>query len=447
MRVVLDQPDGLGNCIEQEQIADYVYMYPPRQAYRPLDPAEALRSSFRSLDKSNDLNLYFHFPFCKQICAFCNLFSTVERDEDKFEVYLDYVLKELDTFAKHVAGKKIETLYLGGGTPSLLSPHLFERLFIFLRERTGVDVSQVSEVALEVAPDTVEEEKFKRYREIGINRVNLGVQSLSPGELHVIGRRYGCSTPLHALDIVQRIGFDNICVDLIYGLFGQTMESWQSSVMEVLEREPETICAYALTLRPVTGFSARGYRHVDGASQLAKYDFARETLVTAGYRQETHVRYIKQGKGGYLQKANHWRLQNVLGIGAGARSYLWEGDFRSGYSVRRRKEALHHYMARVAQTGYGFADGFLMTDDERRRKAVILGLLHLDRQWYVDMFGDDPLDDFPEQFAELSRLDLVTCDKRLVMLTAKGVRHRDLIVQSFFSEKVRELLATFDYVE
>ena len=427
--------------------ADYVYMYPPRQAYRPLAPALLTPAVTKSLDNATNLNLYFHFPFCEQICAFCNLFAVSKAHDDLLDVYLCALVRELEYYAPLLAGKAISTIYLGGGTPSIFEPRHFARLFDIISDLLGVNVHNVPEVALEVSPSTVRADKFREFNELGINRVNLGFQSLDDKELSAIGRAYGSAIPRNAIEIVQNIGFRNVCVDLIYGLEGQDFRSWQASVDEVIEFGPPTVCAYALTLRPRTGFAARGYQILDGAEQYAKYDYVNAALKNSGYAQETNVRWVRGPNGGYIQKQNHWALEAIMGFGAGARGYLWECDYRNGYSVRHRMRALRDYLNSVDRYGHGRTDGFLMDDDERRRKAVILGLIDLNRLSYRDRFGGWPEDYFHDELRMLNDLELTNSSADRLRLTALGIRHRDLLVQQFFSPRVQKLLKSFNYDE
>lgn len=430
---------------EEAVIGDYVYMYPPRQTYRSFGTADVLPLIVSSLERSDSLNLYVHFPFCRQTCAFCNLFTVVSRDESLFETYTACLERETAYYGRWIQGKRIGTVYIGGGTPSLLPTRLLARLLRYLQDCIGFDISRVDEVSLEVSPETVDYEKLCALRDLGINRVNIGMQSAADEELHLIGRRYGSSTPLRALEIAQGVGFRNVCVDLIYGLQGQTFDSWRASLEAVLRFGPDTVCAYPLTLRPVTGFSEKGYRFVSAQDQYTKYDYARARLTADGYHQETHVRYVKNQRGGYLQKSNHWSLQNVLGLGAGARSYLWHCDYRNGYGARNRMRVLNRYMENVRSLGHGREDGFVMDEDERRRKAVILGLIDLNRAWFGKLFGADPVEVFPLELGIFSELGLLEQQGEHFRLASRGVRHRDVLVQALFSERVRALVKDFDY--
>ncbi|MET8468904.1 coproporphyrinogen-III oxidase family protein [Streptomyces sp. NPDC006422] len=429
--------------------ADYTYMYPPRQTYGPVASDDLTAAVGRSLANSvgGPLNLYLHFPFCEQICGFCNLFAVASRDTDLIDTYITTLLRELDAYAPLVSGHTLDTLYLGGGTPSLISPAQLARLFEGIERRLGTDIAAIPEVAMEVSPSTVEPAKFREFHRLGINRVNLGFQSLADTELAAIGRDYTSATPLRALTEVMEVGFGNVCVDLIYGLPGQDHASWRHSVDTVIGHAPQTVCAYALTLRPRTGFDLRGYHSIDGADQYAKYDYVDERLREAGYRQQTHVRWARGPSGGYRQKANHWGLQPLVGLGAGARGYLWECDYRNGYSVRHRMRVLRDYLEAVPRHTHGRTDGFLMDDDERRRKAVILGLTDLDPDWYRKTFDATPEDHFGPQLATLHRMGLLESTPDRLRLTRLGLRHRDVIVQHFFSGQVRDRLLAFDYDE
>lgn len=423
-------------ALDRGDRADYVYSYPPRQTYRPVPRADLDGAVVRSLGADGPLNLYFHFPFCRQICSFCNLYA-VAGSEDLHRRYMDAVLAETRHYAPQVRHRDVDTVYLGGGTPSLLDPALFAELFETLRETMDVDVLGVAEVALEVAPDTVDVDRFDAYRALGINRVNLGAQSWDPAELTSVGRSHGPDAHVQALDVVQGIGFDNVCVDLIYGLDGQTDDSWLRSVQAVIDRRPETVCCYPLTIRAHTGYGRRGLPERDAETQYARYDTAHGLLTDAGYAQQTHVRWAR-GAGGYRQKANHWAGHDILGIGAGARGYLSRADYRNGYSARHRVKVLRDYMSRVEQVGHGRDEGFLMDDDERRRKSVVLGLGRGPNSLPV-------VDWFPEEARDLVAAGAAVRDGSTLRLTARGMRHRDVVVQAFISDRVRELIETHDY--
>lgn len=447
MRMIEAAANVAGELLSDSLRADYVYMYPPRQAYRPIAADVAQRAVASSLARDAPLNVYVHVPFCKQLCAFCNLYTVGNARDGEHSRYVDAVTLEIQHYASMVTGRAIDTIYIGGGTPSTLDPLLLERLLGALSRAGLGDVSSVPEVAIEVAPDTATPEVLQAFLDIGINRINLGVQSWNDDELALIGRKHGFEVPDRALQLACKIGFDNVCVDLIYGLQGQTDASWEESVHRVIAYRPPTVCCYPLTLRPITAFASRGYTDVKDGMMYERYDLAHQLLLDAGYQQETHVRWVLPGLGGYRQKSNHWAGQDVIGFGAGARSYLWECDTRNGYSMRHRRQALSAYYDRVCTTGDARTDGFPMDADERRRKDIILGLGSLSREQFFLSHGCDVLEVFPAELSELARLGAISIDERLIALTPLGQRHRDVLVQLFFSKRVRRLVAEHIYAE
>jgi oxygen-independent coproporphyrinogen III oxidase len=439
--------DHISGLIRRDVHADYVYMYPPRQSYRGFRAggSRAVEAAIqRSLAASDDLNLYVHVPFCRQICAFCNLYTTNDLRRDT-ERYIDAVLREATWYEGICGSKHLKTLYLGGGTPSILLPAQIERLLKGLvRTFSPASAGMPLETALEVDPATVDAAKLHDLCAAGINRINLGYQSLVAGEVALIGRKR--NSGLRLLEDALLAGFDNVCVDLIYGLRQQTDQSWAESVSQVAAIRPPTVCAYSLTLRPFTGYHRHGYRSVDGATLYRRYETANDLLLSAGYRRETHVRWVRPN-GGYQQKVNHWNLENILGLGAGARGYLWEIDLRNGYSIRSRTAALDGYMERIRSNLMAATEGFLMSEDERMRKAAALNVGELDRGWFSNIFGTDPASVFQKEYEVMEKLGACDITSGSIRLAEPFYKYRDLFSQLFFSSDVAGRIRAFDYRE
>lgn len=450
MKLLADSPAGVDiRALISEQVqGDYIYMYPPRQAYSAFDNKTALSLIDRSLQhtRTDQVNLYLHFPFCKQICKFCNLYAVPVGHESLFGAYTDMLQREMRSWSTRLDGRRIDTIYLGGGTPSLMPVEILDRVLRSLEEVFSIDVTDVAEVALEVAPDTVDAGKLRDLSSIGINRVNIGLQSATDEEIRSIGRHHGFQLAHQSIADALEAGFRNVCVDLIYGLPGQSIESWTSTLEKVISLSAPTVCAYPLTLRPGTGFGRRGVT-VDGQTQYRKYELARDMLRAVGYEQETHVRYVVAGIGGYRQKVNHWAGQDIIGIGAGARGYLHGLDYRNGYSLRHRKSALVAYMEDMSNGRSPVRSGYELDADERLRKSIILGLLNLDRIALTKRHGIDPFAAFTDIFEDLRSLGLVKISDAEIRMTELGRKYRDLVVQRFFSSDVWKRIEMFDYSE
>ncbi|MEI6644143.1 MAG: coproporphyrinogen-III oxidase family protein [Novosphingobium sp.] len=427
--------DDIANSLATEAFkGDYIYMYPPRQAYRPTDGAALAERIRASLQASNMLNLYLHFPFCRQICSFCNLYTNGSVRDEEVARYLAALEAEIAYWATQVERPEIRTIYFGGGTPSLLPAAALGRVLDAVSRHFGCTLSDIPEVALEVSPETVTAEGYRALRAVGFNRVNLGVQTLADDELAKFGRAYGGAVAGQSVEDALAAGFDNVCVDLIFGLAGQSDASWLASLEAVLAMRPQTICTYALTTRPQTGYAAKGYLELDPALLYRRYDMARALLRKRGYMAENHVRYIATAAGGYRQKANHWAGENVLGLGAGARSYLRDCDFQNGYSLHRRRKILADYIESVEKGESPITAGYIIDEDERRRKRVLLGLFALDRARYREEFSSDPRVDFAAEFDRLERDGLVEIGEDIIRLTERGARFRENIVPLFFSK-------------
>ncbi len=441
---------SLDEAIERGEYPDYIYTYPPRQAYRRLATSVTqTRSVVRdSLAARPDINLYVHIPFCRQVCRFCNLYTTTGHgDESVYDRYIDRVLDEAAAYAEQdllPQGCRWRTLYLGGGTPSVLSIAQLDRLVSGLRRRFSI--TEVEETAIEVAPETASPEYLRGLRAAGFDRVSMGFQSTLTEEVRSIGRSYPVSRQAEIAAVAMDAGFRNLCLDLIFGLPGQDAASWRTSVREVIAMRPHTICCYQWTSRPHTGFHRMGLAKPDGGWLRDLYELACAELGTAGYQQETHVRWVTEG-GGYLQKQYHWGLQTLMGLGAGARSYFWHTDLRNGYSLLDRRQALNSYLTSAGLGWEAPLEGYEMPADERRRKAMVLGLHDLRRDWYVREFAEDPLASFPKEIDGLAERGLVHITADSISLTGRGLSHRDAIVQLFFSDRARNLVESWAYDE
>lgn len=340
----------------------------------------------------------------------------------------------------------VPSIYLGGGTPSLLSPANVERLLVGCSRFASVDLKDVREIAIEVDPATTSAEHLAGLAGAGITRINLGYQTTDPAELITIGRNQARRDVSQLKEHAARAGIDNVCIDLIYGLPGQTVQSWETSLTDVISVAPETICAYPLTRRPYTGFDKLKGSFASPQRYYRLYDIAHDRLTGEGYRQESNVRWTKAPHG-YLQKSLHWSSENILGFGAGARSYLKRLDTRNGYSVRRRVKPIRNYLRSIAGGTCPITEGFVLRSDERMRKAMILGLGLVSNNEFATAHGVEMHERFGEELDLLEKRGLIEVSHTMPQYTPRGWRHRDSVVQLFMSDEVRAAVMEFDYDE
>jgi oxygen-independent coproporphyrinogen-3 oxidase len=239
-----------------------------------------------------DTSLYFHIPFCTHRCAYCD-FNTYAGQEEMIPAYVEALCREVEFVGNQRKGQKdrgqgkVHTIFFGGGTPSLLMPNQFESIFKSVRD--NFNLTDDVEITMEANPGTVSYENLLALREAGINRISYGVQSTNTEELRMLERVHDFFDVIEAVTSARKAGFDNLNLDLIYGLPEQTLQTWQTTVKRILNLHPEHISAYALTLEHGTPFghwSAKGLLPLPDPDLAAEmYEWLSETLEANGYVQ------------------------------------------------------------------------------------------------------------------------------------------------------------------
>lgn len=440
--------DLMARLIDDGAIPPFVYTYPPRSTYRPpqtaLDPLALWRDDFAHT-ATNALNLYIHVPFCRYKCGFCNLYTVISTDLDLYDAYTDAICSELDFYRPVIESRDLRTIYIGGGTPSLLQPKHFEQIFAKLDEIYPNWRAVTLETAIEASPDSIvdsaEPNIVEHLMGLGLTRVNMGVQSLKRAELKEAGRaRAGEDVVRRAVAVVKALGLPNLSTDLIMGFAGQTDESWAESVQELVALAPDTISTYFLTIRPDAWFAKTGrYAYSRDPKLYDRYDVAREAMLAAGYVQESNVRYKRPGRGGYWQKVLQFQGTPILGVGAGARTYTNTADYIVGGSHKPDLAQVAQYIRQINGDGPTIEAAFLYDDEERIRKRMVLHLFDLDLA-HLERYGASRFTWIEELIEAAIDLELAQMVGRTrVQLTARGYKYRDIISWLTFSERVVEL--------
>ncbi len=261
--------------------------------------------------------VYIHIPLCHSKCAYCDFYSRPgdqRADEICRGLAREFVLRRSEL----TADPRIRTIYLGGGTPSILSP---EQLAVAL---APIPRNEVEEFTIEVNPEDVTEEKTSAWRHLGINRVSMGIQSFVDSELREVGRRHSASQATEAVDTLRRGGFDNISLDLIYGLPGQTLETWRYSVGKLLELHPEHFSAYALSYEEGTRLAARvaagRLTPTDDDTIADMYELLTKAAAESAYKHYEISNYALEGRHS-RHNSSYWDSTPYLGLGPGAHSF------------------------------------------------------------------------------------------------------------------------------
>lgn len=264
------------------------------------------------------LSLYIHFPWCVRKCPYCDFNSHEVKTSFDEDLYLAALRADLEAALPMVWGRKIYTIFIGGGTPSLMSAAGLDRLMSDVR--TLLPIDGAAEITMEANPGTFETEKFRSYRASGINRLSIGIQSFNSHHLQALGRIHDGDEARRAVDIAQKY-FDNINLDLMFALPGQTLAQAQSDVDTAIQLAPQHLSLYHLTLEPNTYFAKYPPVIPDDDLSAEMQDEIQSRMLQAGYVNYEVSAYAKPGREA-RHNLNYWNFGDYLGIGAGAHSKL-----------------------------------------------------------------------------------------------------------------------------
>ena len=261
------------------------------------------------------LELYVHIPFCVRKCQYCDFLSGPSDEETK-ERYIEALLQEIHA-VEHTEDYEIVSVFIGGGTPSALKAEAIASIMRTLQEKFLF--CEDAEVTIEANPGTVDPEKLTIYRNVGINRLSLGLQSTDAEELKLLGRIHSYEEFLKSYEWAREAGFSNINIDLMFAIPGQTGEAWRQHLYQVAELNPEHISAYSLIIEEGTPFAEQNLDLPDEDTEYQMYEDTAEILERYGYRQYEISNYAKQG---YMcrHNAGYWQRLEYLGFGLGASS-------------------------------------------------------------------------------------------------------------------------------
>ncbi len=347
----------------------------------------------RSLDNNlepKSVSLYLHIPFCRHRCSYCdfNTYTSVGSLKDAYSASLCKEIKQVGEAAVQDGVKlSVRTIYFGGGTPSLISPVSYVQILSAVR--SSFKLLEDAEISMEANPGTVNAEYLLAIRALGINRLSFGVQSVVPTELALLEREHDFETVIDAVQMSRTAGFDDINLDLIYGVPGQTMASWEKSLRTVWELEPAHFSLYCLTIEPGTPMQRwlNNGRIEPSDPDLAadQYQFACEFLAEKGFRHYEISNWASPGKE-CRHNITYWRNQTYLGLGAGAHGYA--GGYR--YHVVKQPRVYIRRMQNEEPSDFPISAAVIekhtISKEEAMSDTVITQLRLLDEGLDLDAF-------------------------------------------------------------
>jgi oxygen-independent coproporphyrinogen-3 oxidase len=348
-----------------------------------------------SPSRRGPLGVYLHIPFCRQRCSYCS-FNTGPYRPAAMDRFLSALLNEIDLVgeAAWAGDVTIGTVFFGGGTPSLLEPIELETILDRLRKRFALDPG--AEVTVECNPESLTRAKAEGYRLAGVNRLSLGVQSLDDDLLVRLGRLHSPDDARRAFDAARSAGVDNVSLDLMYGLPGQDVARWESTVREVLAWRPEHLSAYALTLDEGSRWAGEGVAGLpDEETVTAQYWALARMAREAGYEHYEISNYARRG---FRSRHNqvYWRAEEYLAFGPGACGFL--GDVRYG-----NVKPVERYCTMLEAGSLPLGTHEVLTPAQRKAEKVILGLRLSDG---VPLAGLEDARSLVETWASLGLLEV-----------------------------------------
>lgn len=390
------------------------------------------------MNKKN-IGIYIHIPFCKKKCEYCDFKSYVGKENliDRYIKWVNHELKEVGEGNKIDYENNIDdliivkTIYIGGGTPSILPPKYISDILRTVKENYTIDNENL-EVTIEVNPGTVDEEKLMEYKKCGVNRLSIGLQATQNRVLNVLGRIHTYNDFLVTYNSARKIGFDNINVDLMLGIPGQSLEDVQESVEKIIKLSPEHISTYSLIIEEGTPFYKKLEKNeinLPGEEIERKmYWLVKRKLEDAGY---VHYEISNFAKRGYESKHNLacWNQEEYVGVGAAAHSYTNNVRYSNICEI---EEYINNYENDMETNNFEFHEK--QTKDSKMKEFMMLGLRKINGikiQDFKNKFGENPIYLYRKELDKLVNENLLEIDGDVIKLTEKGLDLANLVWEEF----------------
>lgn len=382
------------------------------------------------MKNNNQLGIYIHIPFCVQKCVYCDFLSAPASEETKYS-YVHALLEEIKKLSIDYKDRDVNSIFFGGGTPSTLDPNLIVEIMRALRE--NFNINEFAEVTLECNPGTLDEDKAYIYRNAGINRISFGLQSVNNDELKMLGRIHSFEEFRDSFRLARSYGFNNINIDIMTGLPGQSMESLIKTLKTVLAFKPEHISAYGLILEEGTKLFENISSYPDiptDEEDRDMYEESRRQITKAKYRQYEISNYAKKGYE-CIHNLKYWNREEYLGLGIGAASFVNE----TRYSNTRD---LNKYIECMSKNDIKLEDIWENVEKlglkDAKEEFVFLGLRKIEGisiEEYKKIFNEDIYRQYKNEIESNINKGLLEIEENRLKLTRKGIDLSNSVMSDF----------------
>lgn len=383
-------------------------------------------------NEKSPLGLYMHIPFCVKKCAYCD-FLSMEASEGTKRQYVEALLAELESVRRIANSYDLQTIYLGGGTPSVLDTTLMWGILEKTQDVFSVNLPGMKEITLEVNPGTVSKEKWKEYQKMGIRRISMGLQSTHNDELKLLGRIHNYEQFLENYHGAREAGFDNISIDLMSALPNQTLDKYRMSLERVAKLSPEHISSYSLIVEEGTPFwslyGENGRKKKELPTEETDremYEATKEVLSSYGYHRYEISNYAKAGYES-IHNSSYWTGVPYLGVGLGASSYLENNRYQN-------RDDMKGYLKYASDTDKRRILVESLTKEEQMSEFMFLGLRRMygvSKTDFYNIFGTAMEQVFGEALDKMEREMLLEIEGDRVSLTDRGIDVSNFVFSEF----------------
>lgn len=376
-------------------------------------------------------SIYIHIPFCEKKCNYCDFFSI--EDNSSYDLFLEALLKEIEINSEKYNSEIIETIFFGGGTPTLLKTNDFEKILNLISKK--FQVSKNAEITTEANPGTVDFEKLKSYRLIGINRISFGAQSFIPEELKFLNRIHSVEEISDAVSLSRKAGFENLNLDLIFALPNQTIENWRYNLNCAIELNPNHVSAYNLIVEPNTPLKnlvdSGIVKTLPQELEAEFYQTTIEILNLNNFKQYEISNFAKENFE-CKHNLNYWNHSNYISFGPSAHSF-----WKDGKSTKRWWNArnLKKYISDLQNNILPISGSENLSDNELFIESVFLNLRkgELNLSLIKSMYNKDILNNREKEINSFLADDLITIENEKINLTKKGFVFCDKIAEEIIA--------------